>query len=104
MLPFIYIGIISFLSSFTISHYTTREILKNNYESDIKYESYIKYESDIKSPNSRSKVRFNNKVLVKYIPNRKSISISSINELWYTSKEYKYFIKFYLKNKNIHKE
>ena len=92
MLPFIYIGIISFLSSFTISHYTTRKILKHYYENDIKLS------------NNRLKVRFNNKILVKYIPNRKSISLNSVSELWYTNKEYKYFIKVYLKNKDLYKE
>ena len=81
MLPLLYVGIISFISSFTVSLFSTREILTYNYNKDI-------YPSK-----TNSKVKFNCEILVRYIPTRESISSGTLTNLWYTKNDYDVFKK-----------
>lgn len=86
MIPIVYVGIISFFSSFSISHVITREYLRYSYEKEIYKENYTK----------KSLVKFNKYVAFKEIPSIKEISSNSLNELWYSSQDYEIFKKEYL--------
>jgi hypothetical protein len=86
MIPIVYVGIISFFSSFSISNVITREYLRYIYEQEIYKEDYTK----------KSLVKFNKYVAFKEIPSIKEISSNSLNELWYSSQDYEIFKKEYL--------
>jgi hypothetical protein len=86
MIPIVYVGIISFFSSFSISNVITREYLRYTYEKEIYKEDYTK----------KSLVKFNKYVAFKEIPSIKEISSNSLNELWYSSQDYEIFKKEYL--------
>ena len=83
MIPIVYVGIISFFSSFSISHVITREYLRYSYEKEIYKANYTK----------KSLVKFNKYVAFKEIPSIKEISSNSLNELWYSSQDYEIFKK-----------
>jgi len=87
MLPLIYVGLISFISSFTISHSFTREYLRDNFEGEL-----IEKKTD-------SKVKFNTEVRFKIISPISNISYNTINQLWYNKKDYEEFKNEYLKLK-----
>lgn len=89
MIFLIYIGITSFSLSFTISNFITREILRNRFESEI-YE-----EKNLKSK-SLSKVKFNTKIKVRYIPSRQILSPNTLSDLWYNQRDFDIFKKNYL--------
>ena len=80
MISLLFIGIFSFVSSFTVSHITTREILRYNYE---------EYVSQLKpiSKNS-SLVKFDTTIRVRTIPSIKDLSSNTLSSLWYDSKDY----------------
>jgi hypothetical protein len=88
MIPLLYVGIISFISSFTVSNIITREYLRVNYE--YTHEPF----------NDRSKknslVKFNTSIKVKTIPSIKDISSNTLSELWYNKEEYDVFKKDYI--------
>ena len=86
MIPILYLGIISFFSSFSISHVITREYLRYRYEQELYKENYTK----------KSSVKFNKYVAFKEIPSIKEISSNSLSELWYSSQDYDFFKKEYL--------
>jgi hypothetical protein len=86
MIPIVYVGIISFFSSFSISHVITRECLRYSYEQQIYKEDYTK----------KSLVKFNKYVSFKEIPSIKEISSNSLTELWYNSQDYEKFKKEYM--------
>jgi hypothetical protein len=86
MIAIVYVGIISFFSSFSISNVITREYLRYTYEKEIYKEDYTK----------KSLVKFNKYVAFKEIPSIKEISSNSLNELWYSSQDYEIFKKEYL--------
>jgi hypothetical protein len=86
MIPIVYVGIISFFSSFSISNVITREYLRYTYEKEIYKEDYTK----------KSLVKFNKYVAFKEIPSIKEISSNSLNKLWYSSQDYEIFKKEYL--------
>ena len=86
MIPILYLGIISFFSSFSISHVITREHLRYRYEQELYKENYTK----------KSSVKFNKYVAFKEIPSIKEISSNSLSELWYSSQDYDFFKKEYL--------
>jgi hypothetical protein len=87
MLPLIYVGLISFISSFTISHSFTREYLRDNFEG-----GFIENKTD-------SKVKFNTEVRFKAITPISNISSNTINKLWYKNEDYEEFKNEYLKLK-----
>ena len=87
MVPLIYVGIISFLSSFTVSHFTTRELLRYKYEQEM-YEKAIE-------PKKDSLVKFNNIIKVQTIPSVKDLSTNTLSSLWYQSNDY---YKFQIQN------
>lgn len=87
MLPLIYVGFISFISSFTISHSFTREILRFNFEGEL-----IEKKTD-------SKVKFNTEIRFKTISPISNISSNTINKLWYKNEDYEEFKNEYLKLK-----
>ena len=87
MIPLIYIGIFSFLSSFTISHSITREYLRHTF--DIK----------IQESKKDSKVKFNTKVRFKVITPISNISNNTLDKLWYKKEDYQEFKKEFLKFK-----
>ena len=86
MIPIVYASIISFLSSFSISHVITREYLRYIYEQEIYKENYTK----------KSLVKFNKYVAFKEIPSIKDISSNSLSELWYKREDYELFKKEYM--------
>ena len=86
MIPILYLGIISFFSSFSISNVITREYLRYRYEQELYKENYTK----------KSSVKFNKYVAFKEIPSIKEISSNSLSELWYSSQDYDFFKKEYL--------
>ena len=86
MIPILYLGIISFFSSFSISNVITREYLRYRYEQELNKEFYTK----------KSLVKFNKYVSYKEIPSIKEISSNSLSELWYSSQDYEFFKKEYL--------
>lgn len=83
MISLLFIGIFSFVSSFTVSHITTREILRYNYE---------EYVSQLKpiSKNS-SLVKFDTTIRVRTIPSIKELSSNTLSNLWYNSNDYERF-------------
>ena len=83
MISLLFIGIFSFVSSFTVSHITTREILRYNYE---------EYVSQLKpiSKNS-SLVKFDTTIRVRTIPSVKELSSNTLSNLWYNSNDYERF-------------
>ena len=87
MLPLIYVGFISFISSFTISHSFTREILRFNFEGEL-----IEKKTD-------SKVKFNTEIRFKTISPISNISSNTINKLWYKNEDYEEFKNDFLKLK-----
>tara|TARA_B100000700_G_C14784170_1_gene732749 strand:- start:543 stop:821 length:279 start_codon:yes stop_codon:yes gene_type:complete len=87
MLPLIYVGLISFISSFTISHSFTREYLRDNFEGEL-----IEKKKD-------SKVKFNTNIRFKVIPPISNISTNTINKLWYKNEDYEEFKNNFLKLK-----
>ena len=87
MLPLIYVGFISFISSFTISHTFTREILRFNFEGEL-----IEKKTD-------SKVKFNTEIRFKTISPISNISSNTINKLWNKNEDYEEFKNEYLKLK-----
>ena len=89
MIFLIYIGITSFSLSFTISNFITREILRNRFESEL-YE-----EKNLKSK-SLSKVKFNTKIKIRYIPSRQMLSPNTLSELWYNQNDFNTFKKSYM--------
>ena len=91
MIPIIYIGFFSFLSSFTISHSVTREYLRYTYE--------IEIENLKKNLKKDSKVKFNNEVKFKIITPISNISSNTLDKLWYKKEDYHKFKKEFLKLK-----
>lgn len=92
MIPLIYVGIISFLSSFTVSHFTTRELLRYKYEQEM-YETFIE-------PKKDSLVRFNKVIKVRTIPSVKDLSSNTLSSLWYQSNDYyKFHLEYSLAEK-----
>ena len=89
MIFLIYMGVTSFTLSFTISNFVTREILRNRFESEL-YE-----EKNLKSK-SLSKVKFNTKIKVRYIPSRQILSPNTLSELWYNQNDFNTFKKSYM--------
>ena len=87
MLPLIYVGFISFISSFTISHSFTREYLRDNFEGEL-----IEKKTD-------SKVKFNTEIRFKTISPISNISSNTINKLWYKNEDYEEFKNDFLKLK-----
>ena len=81
MLPLLFVGIISFISSFSVSHFASREMLTYTYN------------KDICPSKTNSKVKFNYEILVRYIPTRESISSGTLTNLWYTKNDYDVFKK-----------
>tara|TARA_B100000424_G_C22483804_1_gene282105 strand:- start:68 stop:337 length:270 start_codon:yes stop_codon:yes gene_type:complete len=79
MLPLIYIGYISFISSFTISHCITREYLRHTLE------------SEIGNSKKNSKVKFNTEVRFKLITPVSNISSETLDKLWYKKEDYEKF-------------
>ena len=79
MISLLFIGIFSFVSSFTVSHITTREILRYNI-------------SQLKpiSKNS-SLVKFDTTIRVRTIPSIKDLSSNTLSNLWYNSNDYERF-------------
>lgn len=79
MISLLFIGIFSFVSSFTVSHITTREILRYNI-------------SQLKpiSKNS-SLVKFDTTIRVRTIPSVKELSSNTLSNLWYNSNDYERF-------------
>ncbi len=87
MLPLIYVGVISLSSSICISHFITREILRNIFKSNIKEKKID------------SKVKFKKEIRVRYIPSRKNISNGTLERLWYSQNDYNSFKNNFLKLK-----
>ena len=98
MLPLLYVGIISFVSSFSISNFFTREILRHIYEKQIELSNNSFILDNYLIPNIYSKVKFNYKIRVIYIPTRQNISSNSLNKLWYTKNDYDKFKKNFLES------
>ena len=83
MISLLFIGIFSFVSSFTVSHITTREILRYNIE---------EYVSQLKPIlKNSSLVKFNTTVRVRMIPSIKDLSSNTLSNLWYNSNDYERF-------------
>ncbi len=83
MISLLFIGIFSFVSSFTVSHITTREILRYNYE---------EYVSQLKSISKNSSlVKFDTTIRVRTIPSIKELSSNTLSNLWYNSNDYERF-------------
>jgi hypothetical protein len=80
MISLLFIGIFSFVSSFTVSHITTREILRYKYEQEI-YQEFM-------APKKDSLVKFNTTIRVRTIPSTKDLSSNTLSSLWYDSKDY----------------
>ena len=89
MIPLVYIGIISFISSFSLANVLTREYLRHECEKQL-YESIS---------TKTSLVKFNKCVTVKEIPSVKDISSNTLSELWYNMKDYDLFKKDYILSK-----
>ena len=89
MIPLVYIGIISFISSFSLGNVLTREYLRHEYEKQL-YENIS---------TKTSLVKFNKCVTVKEIPSVKDISSNTLNELWYNVNDYDLFKKDYILSK-----
>jgi len=83
MISLLFIGMFSFVSSFTVSHITTREILRYNYE---------EYVSQLKSiSKNNSLVKFDTTIRVRTIPSIKDLSSNTLSNLWYNSNDYERF-------------
>ncbi len=91
MIPLLYVGIISFISSFSVSNIITREYLRVNYE--------YTHEPINDTSNRISLVKFNTSIRVKTIPSIKDISSNTLSELWYNKEEYDVFKKDYILSK-----
>ena len=87
MIPFLYIGLMSFSSSFIISYSVTTELLRRDFEL-----------SNIE-PKNDSKVKFKPEIRFRTIPNRYTISENTLNELWYSRDDYETFKQKFLKFK-----
>ena len=83
MIPFLYIGLMSFSSSFIISYSVTKEVLKIRFDLST-------LETIVESKND-SKVKFKKEIRFRTIPNRYNISENSLNELWYSRDDYEKF-------------
>lgn len=81
MVPIIYIGVISFFGSFSISNFITREILRAKMLDDNNNQN-LKF---------NSKVKFNNEVRYLVIPSVRQLSSNNIKELWYSDDDYRKF-------------
>ena len=88
MIPLLYVGVISFISSFSISNFITREYLRNTY-------TYVHEVNNVIS-DKNSLVKFDRYITVKTIPSIKDISSNSISELWYNREEYDVVKKNYI--------
>jgi hypothetical protein len=86
MLPLLYVGIISFFTSFSITNVITREYLRSTYENKLNKELYKK----------KSLVKFNKYIRVKKIPSLMDLSYNSFSELWYNKYDYELFNKEYI--------
>lgn len=97
MLPLVYIGLISFFGSFSISHFFTQEYLRYKYQINIddNLKSLLNSNND-NNPKSKSLVKFNDDIDVKYIPSITDISSNTLSELWYDNDDYKRFKLEYL--------
>ncbi len=84
MIPLIYIGFISFMSSFTLSHFITNEYLRNSFE--------------VESTESKkdSKVTFNKEIECRVIAHISNLSSNTIDQLWYSKKDYDKFKNNYI--------
>ena len=84
MIPLIYIGFISFMSSFTLSHFITNEYLRNSFE--------------VESAESKkdSKVTFNKEIECRVIAHISNLSSNTIDQLWYSKKDYDKFKNNYI--------
>lgn len=98
MLPLIYVGVFSFISSFAISHHITTEYLNLNY-----YSESTNYEVLPNTNKKNSKVKFSNEVRFKCIPKVQDMSTNTLSELWYTKDNYKEFLLDYKKYKSKYK-
>ena len=87
MIPLLYVGLMSFSSSFIIGYSITIEILRREFEL-----------SNIQ-PKNNSKVKFKPEIRFRTIPNRYNISENSLNELWYSRNDYETFKKKFLEFK-----
>ena len=87
MIPLIYLGFISFVSSFSISHFITKEYLRTNFVIQ-----------PVESKND-SKVKFNTEIKFRRINHKSSLSPNTVKKLWYTKKEYEKFKDDYEKLK-----
>lgn len=87
MLPLIYVGILSFVSSFMISHSITIECLRYTIE------------SKIEETKKDSKVKFNTEVRYKLITPISNISSDTLDKLWYKKEDYKKFKNDFIKLK-----
>jgi len=86
MLPLLYVGIISFFTSVSITNVITREYLRYTYENKLNKELYKK----------KSLVKFNKYIRVKKIPSIMDLSYNSLSELWYNKDDYELFNKEYI--------
>ena len=87
MIPLIYLGFISFVSSFSISHFITKEYLRSN---------FVIQPAESKK---NSKVKFNTEIKFRRINHNSCLSPNTINKLWYTKKDYEKFKDDYEKLK-----
>ena len=87
MFPLIYIGFISFISCFTISHLITMEYLTNPFE------------IETMEPKKDSRVRFNTEIRFKASMPISSLSSHTIDQLWYNKNDYDKFKNDFIKFK-----
>ena len=87
MFPLLYIGITCFAGTFSVTHFVTREILKHKFESHLFHKK------------NKSKVKFKKKIEVEYVASRQNLSSRTLNNLWYSKKDYENFKTNYLKSR-----
>jgi hypothetical protein len=82
MIPLLYVGVLSLLSSFSVSHFITSEYLRYTYV----------------EPKKKLIVKFDKIIRVRTIPSVRSLSSNTLNKLWYTGRDYARFKQEYINN------
>ena len=90
MIPLIYIGLLSFGTSFTLSFTTTYEYLRLRLETEIN-----------KLNESKTKIKFDKNVNVRLIESKRELSHNSLNKLWYNKNDYEKFKYDFVKSNSF---
>lgn len=96
MIPLIYIGLLSFGSSFT----TTFICIKWKFKKYINEINIHKFNST-KMKFNNTKIKFHNMVEVRFIESRKELSYNLLDKLWYNKNDYKKFKLDFVKSRYI---